>query len=273
MDGNEFDIICSWDWRWEDTATTGQRFVKTLDALSGINPHFGPWSLVDRLNEASIPLDQARTMFPEIADRCASRGDDGKPEPVYGYTVHACNRDVRADTTSFSVELTVRAGGGSQRFQNVSFKTPYNKVADPSIVAYPVFKSVLTTLVRFWNPRSAQVYSSELQKDWDLPRFDFDLDWMVYLSAPLAAKITPPPDAHAERTPDGGVLLISAEETFDTENAAHMAAAKRIRDALAPINNWEKHERDKQRADETERMLKASGFPGVRVTNRRGRPT
>jgi hypothetical protein len=39
--------------------------------------------------------------------------------------------------------------------------------------------------------------------------------------------------------PGGGLLLIAAEETFDTANPRHMAAARAIREALTPLNDPE----------------------------------
>ncbi len=59
---------------------------------------------------------------------------------------------------------------------------------------------------------------------------------MTYLSAPLAAMISPPPSIVTERTPDGGLFLIAAEETFDVRNNVHMENATAISEALAPLS-------------------------------------
>jgi hypothetical protein len=104
-------------------------------------------------------------------------------------------------------------------------------------------------------------------KKWDSPRLNFDLDWMVYLSAPLAARIAPPKNVAFERMEGGGLLLIAAEETFDTENPQHMAASHAIRDALAPLNNLAQHAIDKKRKLEA-RDVFGPGFPGKLITGR-----
>jgi hypothetical protein len=84
------------------------------------------------------------------------------------------------------------------------------------------------------------------------------------LSAPLAAQISPPEDILVEHPEGGGLLLIAAEETFDIFNPQHMAAARRIRAALAPLNDLEQHERDKQRLEERRRRQEAMGFVPAR---------
>jgi hypothetical protein len=48
-----------------------------------------------------------------------------------------------------------------------------------------------------------------------------------------------------ERTRDGGLLMIAAEETFDIANPDHVARARSIVNALAPLN-----------AEEAERQTK-----------------
>jgi hypothetical protein len=88
---------------------------------------------------------------------------------------------------------------------------------------------------------------------------------MTYLSAPLAAQITPPPGVICEQIKGGGLLLIATEESFDASNPSHLGAARKIRDALAPLNYLEEHERWKQEILESERQLQATGFPGYSI--------
>jgi hypothetical protein len=63
--------------------------------------------------------------------------------------------------------------------------------------------------------------------------------------------------------------MIAAKETLDAENPAHMAAARAMRDALAPINDLPGHEREKREQEEAIRTLAATGFPGKLITGRR----
>jgi len=72
---------------------------------------------------------------------------------------------------------------------------------------------------------------------WHQPhKLDLDLAWMTYLSPPRARKVTPPRGVLVEHTDDGGLLMMAAEETFDTANPKHMAAARSILASLTELN-------------------------------------
>jgi hypothetical protein len=164
--------------------------------------------------------------------------------------------------------LIAKGGGAPAGSRHVSFQTAFDQVPDPSIVAYPVFKSALLALVSIWGLSSAKSSSDSLSEYREHPALRFDLSWMTYLSAPLVAQITPPPGVVKERIRDGGLPLIAAKETFDVSNPRHMAAARQIRDALAPLNDLEGHERMKQQILEQDHQLLATGFPGISITGR-----
>jgi hypothetical protein len=57
------------------------------------------------------------------------------------------------------------------------------------------------------------------------------------LSEPLARKIAPPDDVLVEHAGDGGLLMIAAEEKFDTANPSHMAAARSILRSVQSLND------------------------------------
>jgi hypothetical protein len=147
------------------------------------------------------------------------------------------------------VVLNARGGGvvdPRAGLRLAEFYTHPNVAPDRSIVSYPVFRAVLLSVVSAWDVRHAQAYSADLSKLWNQPSKRFlDLAWMTYVEPALAKKVAPPRDVLVERTDDGGLLMIAAEETFDTSNPAHMAAARRIMNALARVNaeeekTWER---------------------------------
>jgi Immunity protein 52 len=67
------------------------------------------------------------------------------------------------------------------------------------------------------------------------PPRPLDLGWMPYLAPDLAARISPQTGVMVEHDPDGGILMIAADTTFDVRNAAHLAASAAIRDATTPL--------------------------------------
>lgn len=60
---------------------------------------------------------------------------------------------------------------------------------------------------------------------------------MTYLSAPYAARISPPRTAIVEEVPGGGLLMLATMETFTDENPAHVAVANEIQTALEPLQS------------------------------------
>jgi hypothetical protein len=58
------------------------------------------------------------------------------------------------------------------------------------------------------------------------------MSWLSYLSAPLAAGLEPPADILSERTPDGGLLMIAAEERLDPANPDHMRRSRIIAEIM-----------------------------------------
>jgi hypothetical protein len=56
--------------------------------------------------------------------------------------------------------------------------------------------------------------------------------WIAYLSAPLAAGLTPPPEIIAEPTPGGGLILSAALERLDPLNPDHARRSEMLRQIL-----------------------------------------
>jgi Immunity protein 52 len=95
-------------------------------------------------------------------------------------------------------------------------------------------------LATLWRANWASAFPLDLLDQ--LPTYEKRLNarlyggWITYLSPPWAAKITPPKSAILERAPDGGLLMIATEETFRVDNPRHVAVAREIDAALAPLN-------------------------------------
>jgi len=253
MNENEFKIFSSWNPRPETPAGLGHRMLKTLDALRDISPHFRDWSfsdhrlrisdlldedsevILEKLRESRIPIESARERMTEVVEFGVRQGDFGEPEPNGGYTITASNI---FENSPYGVSVQVHGGGivdPRAGYRSAEFKTGSNPT--PEIIAYSLFKQTLKSIVAAWDVRHAQAYSGALREFWNKPsKLFLDLAWMTYLSPELAEQVTPPSDALVERTEDGGLLMIAAEETFDTKNPQHMAAARNILSVLEDVN-------------------------------------
>lgn len=250
MRGNKFNIYGGWGMREDTSEMLGQRMLRSLDALSGLNPLFEHWWMVNHSltlddfenlepGQGGFPLEDVRSRMAEIVELGVKKADDGDPTPLLGYGMSALNSPI---SSSKSVCLMVSGGDSVNEWGSrwATFSTEYGEFPDPSIVAYPVFKGALLTIVSCWNPDYVQAYSSDIMKLWSKPRAYLELSWMTYLSEPQSRRIVLPSDLLIERTGDGGVLMIAAEETFDVSNPKHVAAAKSMRDAFSPLNDeWE----------------------------------
>jgi hypothetical protein len=71
-----------------------------------------------------------------------------------------------------------------------------------------------------------------LPSDPTFPYSVFHIPWIAYLSAPLAAGLELPPEIPTERTPDGGLLMIAAEERLDPTNPEHLRRARILAETM-----------------------------------------
>jgi hypothetical protein len=252
----KFRISSGWDARAETPEQLGQRMRNTLDAVGEINPLLHDWWIVDlrtrvekwdvtNVNQYFFPFENVREHMTEIAEYGVRRDDFWQPEPAGGFSIRACNS---IEDTSYYASLNAHGGGivdPRAGLRYVSFETNDNPGVEPPIVSYPVFKAVLMAIVAAWDVKSARATSRDLQKFWHKPNpYPLDMGWMTYVSEPIARKIVPPHDVLVERTDDDGLLMIAAEETFDTSNPKHTAAARSILASLADFNAEEERVRE-----------------------------
>ena len=255
MKANQFTVASTWQPRKETPETLGRRTLTTLDALTRISPYFRGWRFADLklsvedmldedpetvekiLQKAERPLEDVRDRMAGVVENGVRRDDFGEPEPEGGYSITAFS-----DNSNPWRHVTFSAHGGGiidprAGLRFAQLETAHDRLPDPAIVSYEVFRSVLTTIASAWEVEYAQAYSNSLRERWHQPYpYTFDLAWMTYLSPKLAHRVAPPLDVLTERGGDGGLLMIAAEETFNASNTKHMAAARSIRTSLAGLN-------------------------------------
>jgi hypothetical protein len=108
----------------EKPSLIGAKFLKTLDALSDIDPLFagwqftGRWQIPEEHRSSFIPLDAGRKRIVEIVESGVYIDDFNKPRPEYGHSVFAvAGREVlvmsrlqlrpTVETLSFHSESTI----------------------------------------------------------------------------------------------------------------------------------------------------------------------
>jgi hypothetical protein len=98
----------------------------------------------------------------------------------------------------------------------------------------------MLAIVTAWDITWAVIYPAELMKLWTPAhirgRPTLKLAWVTYLSPRFATIVTPPASAIVDYTPEGGIVMAATKDRFDVTNSAHLAAAREIEAAIAPVN-------------------------------------
>jgi hypothetical protein len=232
----EYSVTAYWGPRPQDPKAQVGPFLRTLDRLSRIHPVFGPWYLFRRGEGVPVaPLSEERVC--QIIADGVGRSDIGTPEPITGYQITAATGLVRVPN---HIQLRIHAGNRTiaRYFINTAIlSTQPLQQENAAFITCSVMKDVLLAFVDQWHPTWCGVQSSDLYALYPsgTPP-SFKLAWMTYLSPRFAQMVTPPQSAIVERTPGEGLLMIAAAERFDAHNPAHLAAARDIDAAIAPVN-------------------------------------
>jgi hypothetical protein len=227
-----YAIHASWGPRADTPEVIAPRLIACVDRLKLIHPAYDNW--IFSLDRKPKKFDALRADLPAAIATRVVRGDDGDPEPIYGYWASVIN-SMRDGPLSLSLKVKAGAQAPSQYFSNFAqIKTGYNVVPDPTIIAYPAFKAALLALVESFDATYCSAYPLRLLNLSDKSRH-LRLAWMSYVSPRFARLITPPPSAIVERTAQGGLLMAATEETLSVDNPNHLAAAAEILKALAPF--------------------------------------
>jgi hypothetical protein len=229
-----FFINAEWEARAETPEALAARFLHMIDSLKEIDPVFRLWS-----SDAQRPekLEEARIRYAaEIAAKVWRDDWTNEPCPREGYSFGAFMRNT-PKSRSFSVRC--RAGSFHDTdFGNsvmLSTNAEIRSRPDADVVSYRIFRAALLAIVDAWDPVKAIATSHPLVESHMSDSY-FEPAWIQYLCPWLAEMITPPSTVLAERLPNGGLLMSATTETFDVDNPAHMAAARDMAAAMAPLD-------------------------------------
>lgn len=230
----------------ETPSAIGERYLRTLDALSRIDPVLNGWviwegkaTLDDLLAWASagsqepapikaVPLEHARRGMTGLVETSVQLNDWGEEQPDEGYNLVASNK---YNGSPRNVDVSVTAGSEfDQNWWSVNFGERGPGVIDPSLLTYPIMDGIFRTMTANWPTPWARLQGVVVEYE-DNPgivgrtsvvTFRHDITWMGYLSAALAPGFTPPADLISERTANGGILMLTGEERPDPANTDQM---------------------------------------------------
>jgi Immunity protein 52 len=249
----------------EKPAITGAKFLKTLDALSGIDPIFsgwmftGAWQLSEGHRDRYVPLAVGRERVAEIVEQGVYIDDSKEPCPELGHSVFA----IAGPRGPRRISLTASTKRQSLHLQFGE----WNIASDLSIVTYPLFKAALLAISAAWDVQwaCAQAFrlgavrvpidfasgvpafriDSVVQVPLDptFPKSIFHVPWIAYLSEALAPGLTPAGEILTERTLDGGLLMSAATERLDPTNPKHVRRARILAETMIAQVGVAAHER------------------------------
>lgn len=219
MSKSRFTLYCNWDPESDSAAVHGERARASMKMFGELSAPLRSWMVLDPQAVQMVPVEKADKAISQIVSR--------------GFSA---SNQLQSPGSSAKFQVI---GAGRRSFRGVCaalFGVEFETAPDSEIVSYPVFKSIMTSLGPIWNATYVQAYTDAIREYWDDPRRIFDLSWMIYLSESFAQMIDVPENVHVEPVAGGGVVLSAVEGDFDVTNPEHMAAARRIRDALYPLN-------------------------------------
>jgi Immunity protein 52 len=244
-----YDITSYWGPRPEPPAALATRYLRTLESLSTINPAFGNWHFLDK--EKATPLQGlGHAGVTRLVDANVMTADDGTPTPQMGYNMGADNgmaADNGIEPARFSVNLKISAGSRAMARYFINTVGLTLKPRDDEgarAIDLDLMTAAILAIVGAWNVTYAAGYPWAMLDHWPsasasephLRRPRFNMAWITYLSARFAPMVVPPPSAISRRTAEGGLLMIATEARFEITNPTHMAVAREIEAALAPVN-------------------------------------
>jgi len=245
-------IRSGWKERVDTPAAIGTNFVKTLDALSGIDPIFANWQIARAFDLSLYPLDQARSHIASLIKDWVVRNDFDEPSPGCGYHAQALAGewgDAR------SVSFILDAGGKYDGGTKLQFGFFFDVAPDLAAVTYPLCKAALLAINAIWQApwACAQAFDSApvmtpvdiggvqgtridsiapLPRDPTFPYSVFHIPWIAYLAKDFTAGVKLPPEILADRTRDGGLLMTATKERLDPDNPEHARRARILAETM-----------------------------------------
>lgn len=258
---NGFFISSYWGPRPETPVEIAARCQTLLNRLAAISPKFSGWNFVGRKprpqggqqGRMDTPAERyLRGSYTIAADHLSDatlirlveagihRDDNGVPNPEFGYMLSAFTRS-RRDPDGMSLRIHAGCWIRAPFYTNtVHIETRPLCDENEAWLTLSVLEAAMLAVAATWDVTWASVYPADLSELWTPAyikrRPTFQMAWVTYLSPRFAPMVTPPASAIVEYTPQGGIVMTATEDRFDVTNAAHIAAAREIEVALAPVN-------------------------------------
>jgi len=211
-----------------------------LDALMPIDPVFSGWRFYGATRIWPMP-STADDHLAKLIDEHVARADDGDPTPINGYGFSVATSTRSDDALIVKVQAGCYADAPwLVHFANTaSLETKPLNAVNARFITTPIFTSALLAMANAWDATWCAAYPWAVIPLWSKPgpgQPHFRMAWITYLSPRFAPLVTPPRSAIVDYTAEGGLVMTATADRFDVTNPAHLAAAREIEAAMAPVN-------------------------------------
>jgi hypothetical protein len=185
---------------------------------------------------SSSSLKEVRPRTAAWVEKNVARNDLREPDPSNGYRMVARTGEFK---DPMSTNFRAAAGGKYEGETDLEL-AEYDVAPDLAIVTYPLFKAALLAINAGWSPTWACAYVFQRGYYAEplfpgaamFPYSRFHIPWLAYLSAALSAGLKLAPEIMTERTPDGGLLMIAAEERLDPTDPEYQRRARILAETM-----------------------------------------
>jgi hypothetical protein len=232
--GLSYSITARWRLRVETPEALAERVRILIPRLQKIDPILAHWYDAVSIRRI-VPLDLTPAALARNFAKSAVR--DGNPSLNYGFHFYAYNNDSdKMRPRAFVLEIHA----GSDMSENfASLSTNFGFKPDPDVITYEIVKAAALALGESSEAAYCNAFPADLADLWPDRGRDMEalrLAWINYVSPRFAPLVTPPSTAIVEYQPNGGLFMAAADETFVTSNPHHLAVARDIFAAVAPLN-------------------------------------
>jgi len=238
-----YKLYAFWKARPESPESCAQHMARMFEELAAIHPAFSRW--YEQTMDLVPPPDKPFCTMPPRVEELAAKlyagrhiaDASGEVMPQLGYSISAWN----GNRGSQGLALLMNFGAYTERMTEPNrFNFNFHKLepGNESLLNAKVLEKVLLAVVSAWDADWGVIetwgYEGRL-KNADGQLFRPWGGWITYLSPGYASRISPPRNVKAEKTPNGGLLILATEEPFNAGNPAHVAAVDAVQACLKPI--------------------------------------
>jgi hypothetical protein len=233
MKSETYVLGARWRPRPRTAAADAVSLAATLRGLAAVHPVFARWNRQgDTLEEAQVPFCTMPPRIDELTEIYRAQGEHDR-------MIHAWN-GINGPEGCVLTTWTAMSPRHHPMPNSVAMRLRTRSAGNAGVQTKTILEQVLRAIVAPWQADWATV------EPWGFPEFvnssaingypAFRGGWITYLAAPFLRLITPPRSAILEPGPNDGLFLIATEEPLQSDNPSHVAVARDIYAALAPLN-------------------------------------